>query len=95
MTLLRNLCWKILLHVELTDEQVIRCVQSAAADALSWKTEADGDFLPDVASMHCDWHIDADLRDAGVTDEGMQRLSFAIATCASITHATTETLAAL
>ena len=36
--------------------------------------------------MHCDWHIDADLRDAGVTDEGMQKLSFAIATCASITQ---------
>lgn len=64
----------------LTDEQVVRCIQYAAADAEQWAEEADAEVLPDIASMHCDWSIDADLRDAGVSDENMQRLSFAVAT---------------
>lgn len=70
----------ILRSYDLTDEQVVRCIQSAAADAEQWAKEADAEVLPDIASMHCDWCIDADLCDAGVTDADMQRLSFSIAT---------------
>jgi hypothetical protein len=64
----------------LTDEQVVRCIQSAAADAENWAEEAEAEALPDIATMHHDWSIDTDLCDAGVNGGKMQRLSFNIAT---------------
>lgn len=70
----------ILRAYDLTDEQVVRCIQSAAADAEHWAEEADAEVLPEIDTMHHDWDTDADLRDAGVTDADMQRLSFSIAT---------------
>lgn len=64
-------------EIELTDEQVARCIESAAADAAQWVSEND---LPQVTEMEVDWHIDADLRDAGVNSYAMQKLSLTIAT---------------
>jgi hypothetical protein len=64
-------------EIELTDEQVSRCIESATADAAQWIAEND---LPQVTEMELDWHIDRDIKDAGVNSYAMQKLSFAIAT---------------
>lgn len=82
------------LSADLTDEQTIRCIQAAFTDATHWAAEAESDSLPKISELHLDWSIDADLRDAGVTDEGMQILSFMIAEQRAATK-TTETIAAL
>ena len=68
-----------ILHVNLTEEQVVRCIKSAAADASQWMAEADADQLPPIATLHLDWSLDADLKDAGVLPRSMQSLSFMIA----------------
>jgi hypothetical protein len=78
----------------LTDEQVIRCIQSANIDSLNWEAVADADDLPEPSEIHLDWSIDADLKDAGVTPERMQVLSFNIARQRAVTKAL-EALAAL
>lgn len=64
---------------KLTREQVARIIESASSDAEHWADEAKDGTLPDISSMHLDWHIDSDLRGAGVSAEDMQRVSFAIA----------------
>lgn len=85
-----------ILAAKLTDEQVLRCIQDAFADARHWFGQAVSGTLPDINTMHLDWEIPTDIREAGVDGYGMQRLSFAIAnesvfgnkegTCRLISH---------
>lgn len=60
----------------LTTEQQSRLHAAAFADSRHWLAEAKAGTLPDVSTMHLDWQIDEDLREAGVTPAMMQTLSF-------------------
>jgi hypothetical protein len=84
---------EILDAYDLTDEQVVRCIQSANIDSLNWEAVADADDLPEPSEINLDWSIDVDLKDAGVTPEKMQVLSFTIASQRAVTKAL-EALAA-
>ena len=63
----------------LTKSQHDRVLDAAEADAKHWLAEAKDGTLPRVELMHLDWHIDDDMRDAGIDDQAMQQLSFEIA----------------
>lgn len=69
-----------ILPSSLTAEQRARCHAMAKEDAAHWAEATAAGNLPEVETMHLDWQVDADLRDAGVDSEMLQRLSFSLAT---------------
>lgn len=72
-----------ILPSSLTADQISRCCKMAGADAAHWIADAAAGTLPNIETMQLDWHIDDDLREAGVDSEMMQRLSFEIARAAA------------